>query len=166
MERPRLPFDVDAYVEQVTGGRRCFICELVAAEEPTHEVVWRDDTHIVFLNRYPTLEGYVLVAPLEHRERVVEDFSLEEYLRLQSLLWRLGKAMSRIVATERLYILSLGSRQGNSHVHWHLAALPPGVPYRDQQFAALMADERGYLDIPPQERARLADNLRRALGRS
>ena len=36
---------------------------------------------------------------------------------------------SEAAPTERLYLLSLGSHQGNAHVHWHIAPLPPGVPY-------------------------------------
>ena len=44
--------------------------------------------------------------------------------------------------------MSLGSHQGNAHVHWHVAPLPPGVPYEEQQFAALMHEVNGYLDIP------------------
>ena len=43
---------------------------------------------------------------------------------------------------ERLYVLCLGSLQGNRHVHWHLVPLPPGVPYEQQQVTAL-APERG-----------------------
>jgi hypothetical protein len=35
--------------------------------------------------------------------------------------------------------LSLGSQQGDSHLHWHIAPLPPGVPYDQQQLHALMA---------------------------
>ena len=50
---------------------------------------------------------------------------------------RIGRAISECTPTERLYVLSLGSRQGNSHVHWHVAPLPPGVPYAQQQYAAL-----------------------------
>jgi hypothetical protein len=34
----------------------------------------------------------------------------------------------------------LGSREGNSHVHWHLAPLPRGVPFAQQQLAALDTD--------------------------
>ena len=61
--------------------------------------------------------------------------------------------------TERLYVLSLGSLQGNRHVHWHLVPLPPGVPYEQQHFTAL-APERGYLDIPDQAQADMATRLR------
>jgi hypothetical protein len=52
-----------------------------------------------------------------------------------------------LLPTERLYVLSLGSQQANRHVHWHLAPLPPGVPYEQQQ-TALFAPELGTLDIP------------------
>jgi ATP adenylyltransferase len=66
------------------------------------------------------------------------------------------------VPTERLYVLSLGSKQGNAHVHWHLAPLPPGVPYEHQQYAALM-HEHGYLDIPNADFVDLARRLRRVI---
>jgi len=113
---------------------------------PVH-IVFRDDRHIAFLNQFPTLRGYLLLAPIEHRERIIEDFSIGEHLELQDLAYRLGQAVSSVVPTERLYLLSLGSQQGNRHVHWHIAPLPPGVPYNEQQFAALMADGVGYLDL-------------------
>jgi len=38
-------------------------------------------------------------------------------------------ALSEVVPTERVYRLSLGSKQGNAHLHWHVAPIPPGVPY-------------------------------------
>ena len=65
-----------------------------------------------------------------------------------------------MVPTERLYILSLGSQQGNRHNHWHVAALPPGVPFEDQQLAALDAD---VLDLSETEFEQLAARLRTAL---
>lgn len=163
MSWPRVAFDAEAHLRETSGTRSCFICRLVESMEHSREVVHRDGHHIVFLNRYPTLEGYVLVAPLEHREQVVGDFSLDEYLELQSLLYRVGRAMSAVVATERIYLLSLGSQQANRHVHWHVAALPPGTPLSDQQFAALMPEHRGYLDIPEVERDLFAAHLRDAM---
>ena len=67
-----------------------------------------------------------------------------------------------MVPTERVYILSLGSQEGNRHVHWHVAPLPPGVPYQEQQLAAL-AMGRGILPIAPEEMADLADQIRTRL---
>ncbi len=160
----RFDFDADAYVRRVESGR-CFVCGIVDGDPnfPAH-VIQRDEQHIAFLTRFPVLRGYLLVAPVAHREGVVDDFTLDEYLGLQTLVYRLGRAVSSVVPTERLYLLSLGSRQGNSHVHWHVAPLPPGVPYDAQQFAALMVERAGFLDLPGDEQARLARQIGESIG--
>ena len=157
----RVPFDLDAYVERARSST-CFICEIVRGERVQH-VVHRDDEHIAFLPDVHVLRGYVLVAPVEHREAVVDDYSTAEYVALQSLVYRVGRALSAAVPTERVYVLSLGSKDGNAHVHWHVTALPPGVPYEDQQFRALMAETQGVLAMTDDEQAALAEALRTAL---
>jgi histidine triad (HIT) family protein/ATP adenylyltransferase len=63
------------------------------------------------------------------------------------------------VPTERIYSLSLGSQQANAHVHWHVAPLPPGVPYDQQEFSALRKDN-GILDVPEADQAELAQAIR------
>ena len=145
-----VPFDSAEYDRRVRSPS-CFICRIVGGvhDLPTH-VVFRDGRHIAFLAGFPqqpVLEGYVLVAPLEHKECVVDDFTLEEHLDMQRVIYNVGRAVKATVPTERLYILSLGSRQGNSHVHWHLAPLPPGVPLEKQQYKALMPEFAGLLPI-------------------
>lgn len=75
---------------------------------------------------------------------------------------RVGRALSSAVPTERLYVLSLGSMQGNAHVHWHVAPLPPDVPYENQQYAALMA-EHGVLERTREEADALAALVRSRL---
>lgn len=144
----------------------CFICHLAAGDperRALHEFIYEDDQVIVFLNRFPTLYGYTLIAPREHREHATTDFSEVEYLELQRLIYRVGKAIQAEVPTERLYILSLGSQQGNRHVHWHVAPLPAGVPYEEQQFHALMMERAGVLQIPREEMASLAQRIRARL---
>src|SRR5204862_6811011 len=92
-------------------GERCFVCELVGGNpEYVHHVIYEDESAIAFLNRYPPLYGYVLVAPRDHREQVTGDFSEGEYLALQRVVHRVGEAIRRIVPTERLYVCSLGSQ--------------------------------------------------------
>ena len=153
---PRRQLDLGAYSARAQAGP-CFICRVGDGSSPhEHPTIYRDDTAIAFLNRFPTVLGYVLVAPIDHRENVVTDFTTEEYLRLQAIVHRIGTAISEVLPTERLYVLSLGSKQGNAHVHWHLAPLPPGVAYEDQQFRALMTESQGYLDIPDEDQAALA----------
>jgi len=159
----RIPFDVDAYVRQVQS-RPCFICAIVAGQHDSEleQVVAADDENIAFLARYPTLRGTVIVAPKAHREHVVRDLTEDAYLRLMALVYRMARAVETVVPTERIYLLSLGSQQGNAHLHWHIAPLPPGVPYRSQQFQALMA-ENGVLPWRPGEAVGLAAQLRAAV---
>jgi diadenosine tetraphosphate (Ap4A) HIT family hydrolase len=143
----------------------CFICELVAGNpDYHHHIIYQDDTAIAFLNKYPTLYGYTLVAPKEHLEQVTSDFTLHEYLALQRVVYRVAEALRRVVPSERVYILSLGSQQGNRHVHWHIAPLPPGVPYREQQLEALRM-EKGVLQLSDEQMASLAQRIRQALHR-
>ncbi len=108
------------------------------------------------------LYGYTLVAPREHREHATQDFTLDEYLALQRVVYRVADALQKEVRTERLYILSLGSQQGNRHIHWHLVPLPPGVPYEEQQLAALNL-EKGGLKIPDEEMISLANKLKQRI---
>ena len=63
-----------------------------------------------------------------------------------------------------MYVLSLASNGGNAHVHWHVVPLPPGTPYDEKQFAALMLETAGALDIPEDEKADLAARIGRRMG--
>jgi diadenosine tetraphosphate (Ap4A) HIT family hydrolase len=160
--QPVTPEQQQAYLHLSQHGP-CFICRLLAGDPAyAHHVIYADEIGVAFLNKYPTLYGYCLVAPRQHREQVTGDFTLAEYQSLQALVYRVAEAVRRVVPAERVYILSLGSQQGNRHVHWHIAPLPPGVPYAEQQFAALHPD-RGFLQLSPAEMAGLAERLRQAL---
>ncbi len=154
--------DIDLYVKRITNGL-CFICEMLAGNvDCRHHIIYEDKTAVVFLNKYPILYGYTLVAPRQHREQVTSDFTREEYLALQALIYRVAEALQQVVPTERMYILSLGSQQGNRHVHWHLAPLPPGVPLEEQQFEALRL-EKGILALSEEEMASLAARIRQKM---
>jgi diadenosine tetraphosphate (Ap4A) HIT family hydrolase len=158
----RQPFDFQTYVRDIQT-QPCFICEMVARNPAyIHEIVYEDDRAIVFLNKYPPLYGYILVAPREHREQVTGDFTPDEYLALQQIIYRVAEAVRRVVKPERVYILSLGSQQGNKHVHWHIAPLPFGVPFEEQQLEALHMKD-GFLQLSTDERSALAAQLREAL---
>jgi ATP adenylyltransferase len=155
---PRQPIDPSAYERRSREGP-CFVCQTLTSnpDYPGH-FVWTDDHAVAFLARYNTLLGHTLVAPRAHREQVTADFKIEEYLALQRLVYRVGEAIRHELPTERLYIMSLGSQSGNRHVHWHVAPLPPGVPYQEQQFAAFSWD-RGVLALPDDDLADLARRI-------
>jgi diadenosine tetraphosphate (Ap4A) HIT family hydrolase len=154
-----VPFDIEQYARRSREGP-CFVCGILA-DNPgyPHHVVYEDADTIAFLSRYPTLLGYCLVAPKRHIESWVHDMEEGEFLALQSVVRRVARAVAATVPNERMYCLSLGSQQGNAHVHWHVAPLPPGVPYDQQQFHALMA-ENGVLKVDEVSQAALAEAIR------
>lgn len=165
MQRARKPFDLNALTSRSTSGR-CFVCEFLKGNpDYEHHVVAETNAAIAFLAKYPTLYGYVIVAPKKHVEQVTGDFDESAYLDLQRLIYRVSEAIRTLLAPERVYVLSLGSQAGNSHVHWHIAPLPHGVPLEQQQYHALM-HENGVIDTTSEEMVELAQSLRYEIGTS
>lgn len=153
----RVPWDMPAYGARIR--ERCYVCALLDGTPGyEHHVVHRDDVAVVYLSKYPWVRGHLLVAPVTHVEHVTGDLDEAAYVALQRVVHRAGRALTSVVETERLYVLSLGSQQGNRHVHVHLVPLPPGVPYERQQ-AALMTAEAGWLDLPGDEQHALAQRI-------
>lgn len=158
----REPFDLESYVRRSTEGP-CFICEMLRGNpDYAHHIVTEDADHVVFLSKYPTLRGYCLVAPKRHLEDLADDLSPQAYLALQAVVHRLSRALKRVFDAERIYVLSLGSQQANSHIHFHVAPLPRRVPLAKQQYHALMAEE-GILHLDMTEMAQMAGAIRTAL---
>jgi len=158
----RIALDLKAYTERSRSGP-CFICEMLKGNAAfTHHIVFEDEDTVAFLNKYPTLEGYCIVAPKAHLEDLADDLDEAAYLRLQAVVHRLSRALKQVAPVERVYVMSLGSRRGNSHIHWHVAPLPPGVPYEKQQYQALMA-ENGILKLSEDRMVELATAIRAAM---
>jgi len=138
----------------------CFICKIIADNpEYPYYLVYKDDVAIAFLDKYPTLYGRTLVAPIEHREQVTGDYSIQEYLELQRRVYLVAEAIRQELGAERIYLMTFGSQQGNSHVHWHIAPLPPGVPYEKQQLHAVSSRD-GILRMTENEATELAKRFR------
>ncbi len=156
----RYEIDWQTYHKRAQTGP-CFICGIVGRdpEFPAH-LIYEDSTAIVFLDKYPQVYGYTIVAPRDHRVQVTHDFQPKEYLTLQRLVYRVAEALRQEVDAERMYLLSLGSNQGNSHVHWHVVPLPAGVPYEEQQLGIY---KKGILKIPDEEMTSLAVRIRRRI---
>ncbi|MFE0465097.1 HIT family protein [Kitasatospora sp. NPDC058965] len=158
----RQPMDLAGYREHALHGP-CFICRLVAGDPAyAHEIVYENAEHLAFLDKWPVLAGKLLVVPKRHLEHAVTDLTEPEYLALMATVRLVALAAEDVLGGERTYLFSLGSQAGNSHLHWHVARLPHGVPYEQQQFEAL-AFGNGVLAYTPAERSALADRLRRAV---
>lgn len=159
IQRRKLTGDeVEAYRERARHGP-CFVCQIVEGTNPyDHHIIYQDSEALAFLTMEQIMYGWSLVVPREHREHAVDDFTEGEYLKLQRLVYAVGRAITRTVPTERLYIQTLGSQQANTHVHWHIVALPPGVPYERQQMKAL-SHENGILVMTETEKSDLAQKI-------
>ena len=156
----RIPFDLQTLH---TEAGTCFICEFLKGNPNyTHFDIARTQQAVAFMNKFPTLEGYVLVAPLDHREQVTGDSTLAEYLNIQEFIYQVAEAVRFVLQPERVYILSLGSQSANAHVHWHIAPLPAGVPLEAQQYNALM-HENGVVETDDAQLADLARRIRSAI---
>jgi diadenosine tetraphosphate (Ap4A) HIT family hydrolase len=162
-ERSRLLFDGEAYLREVVKG--CFICRLMQGDPalPKHHIIWQNRETVAFLDRFPTVYGYVLVAPITHHEQVTGDFTLHQYLALQRVVHAVSEAVRLALKPERIYLLSLGSQQANSHVHWHIVPCPPGKPLEQQQCALVDRNKRGVLHLSHEEGEALASLLREHL---
>lgn len=141
----------------------CFICELLRGNpDYAHHIAYRDDVAVVFANRYPSVWGHLLVAPVVHRSGNGDGDSSSltpaEYAELRRVMDVAGRALRATVPTERLYTLRLPDRPGmplaNHHVHWHLTPVPPGVRHGRAQMVALSGV--GQLRPPEAALARLA----------
>ncbi|MFD7866019.1 HIT family protein [Streptomyces sp. NPDC059783] len=164
MSQARLPLDVEILKSRAQDGP-CFVCATVARKpDYLHEMIYEDDDHVGFLDRWPTVAGKVLVAPKAHIEHVVRDLDDDQYHRLMAVVRLVALAVEDVLNPERTYVLSLGSQQGNSHLHWHVAGLPPGTPYDEQQFHALMA-EHGVLEQSRADEQRIGKLIRDAIRR-
>lgn len=159
----RVAFDAEEYVRRSREGP-CFVCAILAGHpDYSHHDVYEDADVIAFLARWPVLAGHCLVAPKRHVESWVYDLDEPQFVALQRVVHRVAGAVAAAVPTERMYSLSLGSQQGNAHLHWHIVPLPPGVPYREQQLTALSAERRGVLDVDESTQAALARAIRSRL---
>lgn len=155
-----MKFDLTAHVERSRRGP-CFVCAYLDGHpDYVHEQVYADDHVVAFLSRYPTLLGYTIVAPRVHVVNITGDRAL--FRQVNEVVYDVAEALKMTLPTERVYLMSLGSHQGNAHVHWHVAPLPPGIPYERQQFHAVMA-ENGVLEVTQQQQAALATRIRRTL---
>lgn len=162
MDYQRRPFDTRELIHRITD-KRCFICEFLHRTPGyEHVEVFSTEHHVVFLDRYPTMFGKLMVAPKLHVEAVTGDFDEKGYLALQTLIYRTAEAVRQTNSPERVYILSLGSQAANAHVHWHVAPLPSGVPLQQQQYHALM-HEHGAVEVKADDQAAYAAAIRRQL---
>ena len=87
-------------------------------------MIYEDDQHIAFLDKYPISIGHTLVLPKKHSERV-KDMSSEEFCLLSSRVYALNQIItSRLGATASHLSINDGAAANQLIPHLHVHIIP------------------------------------------
>jgi histidine triad (HIT) family protein len=151
--------DMEKYNELASSD--CFICRIVSGKPliPGVQIIDEDDFTITFLSQFPTQEGYTLVCPKNHIERYESDMSSNDWQALQAKVHQVSLAVTKAMPTKRIYEVSWGSPERNSHLHVHVCPCPEGTLPEDQQIAA-MDYRQGYLKLDDDKVTQIAKAIK------
>jgi histidine triad (HIT) family protein len=101
----------------------CVFCRIAQGKEWA-AVVWSDEEHIAFMDRYPASKGHTLVAPKRHFRDLLE-MDEEGVGRLFASVARVAKAVHRALAPAGINVLqNNGSAAGQVIFHTHVHIIP------------------------------------------
>ena len=99
----------------------CIFCDILSGKRDGH-IVYEDDDHIAFLDKYPIDDGHTLVIPKKHYERIT-DMNADDVGKMFSLIPKIAKA---ILSGAGADAFSLAQNNGKAakqiipHVHIHI----------------------------------------------
>jgi len=99
----------------------CIFCDILAGKREAH-IVYEDEHHIAFLDKYPIDDGHTLVIPKKHYERIT-DMDSNDVGTLFSLIPKIAKAVLLGASADAF---SLAQNNGKAakqiipHVHVHI----------------------------------------------
>ena len=102
-------------------SKPCIFCSIIAGEEPSVDI-FRDNSFLVLLDKYPINPGHALVMPIRHYETLLQ-MPPAEVGKLYSLVPAMAKA---IVSAVRADGFNVGQNNGIAanqivpHVHVHI----------------------------------------------
>ena len=103
------------------------------------------------------------MCPKRHVERFESELSPAEWQRLLDVTQRIARSISEAMGAMRMYLASLGSPQGNPHLHLHVCPCPPGTPLEEQQGAAMRGKNGDYLHLSDERLDEIARLIRAGL---
>ena len=105
----------------------CVFCDIVEGRRDAY-ILYEDDSHMAFLDRYPVVPGHALIIPKTHHSTIVE-MGPERAGRLFSLVPLLAPAILHATGTAAF---NVGQNNGEAakqvvpHVHVHIIPRRPG----------------------------------------
>ena len=99
----------------------CIFCDILSGKRDGH-ILYEDDSHISFLDKYPIDVGHSLVVPKQHHEKIT-DMTPEDVGNAFSIVPKIAKAVLDATGADAF---SLGQNNGRAakqiipHVHIHI----------------------------------------------
>jgi len=99
----------------------CIFCDILDGKRVGH-IIYEDESHVAFLDKYPIDVGHSLVIPREHHEKIT-DMTSENVGKLFALVPKIAKAILDATGADAF---SLGQNNGKAakqiipHVHIHI----------------------------------------------
>jgi histidine triad (HIT) family protein len=106
--------------------RECVFCDIVGGRRDAY-VLYEDDSHMAFLDRYPVVPGHALIIPKAHHSTILE-MGPERAGSLFSLVPLLAPAILHATGTAAF---NVGQNNGDAakqvvpHVHVHIIPRRP-----------------------------------------
>ena len=99
----------------------CIFCDIIDGKREGH-ILYEDDSHIAFLDKYPIDVGHSLVVPKKHHEKIID----MESQKVGELFAIVPKIASAILEAAKADAFSVGQNNGRAakqiipHVHIHI----------------------------------------------
>jgi len=99
----------------------CIFCDILDGKRDGH-ILYEDDSHIAFLDKYPIDVGHSLVIPRKHHEKIT-DMNPQDVGNVFSLVPKIASAILDATGADAF---SLGQNNGRAakqiipHVHIHI----------------------------------------------
>ena len=131
------------YIAGLSNPDDCFLCRYVRtpAEDPQNFVLWRSQSVLVCMNRFPYTNGHLLIAPHLHKSDLVQ-LSQAEMLELMQALLKAQQALAKALNPQGFNVgINLGRCAGAGlpgHLHFHVVPRWEG----DTNFMAITGQTR------------------------
>ena len=99
----------------------CIFCDILDGKREAH-IVYEDEHHIAFLDKYPIDDGHTLVIPKKHYERIT-DMDSNDVGKIFSLIPKIAKAVLSGASADAFSLAQnngKAAKQITPHVHIHI----------------------------------------------
>jgi len=92
--------------------RDCVFCRIVARTVPAH-IVYEDDAHLAFLDKYPQTRGHLQLIPKTHYRWVYDVVEIGQFF---SVAGRIIRAIIPALGADHVTIASIGHEIAHAHL--------------------------------------------------